>query len=52
MQQGSSITKVVNLYVRGSFVINTVLMDQKFDKIVDEVPKLEINTTVAREHVG
>ena len=27
-------------------------MDQEFDKIVDEVPKLEINTTEAREHVG
>ena len=27
-------------------------MDQEFDKIVDEVPKLEINTTAAREHVG
>ena len=51
-QLGSSITKVVNLYAWGGFVINTVLMDQEFDKIVDEVPKLEINTTVAREHVG
>ena len=28
------------------------LMDQEFDKIVDELPKLEINTTPAREHVG
>ena len=27
-------------------------MEQEFDKIVDEVPKLEINTTAAREHVG
>ena len=27
-------------------------MDQEFDKIVDEVPKLEINTIAAREHVG
>ena len=51
-QLGSSITKVVNLYARGGFVTNTVLMDQEFDKIVDEVPKLEINTTIAREYVG
>ena len=27
-------------------------MDQEFDKIVDDVPKLEINTTAARENVG
>ena len=51
-QIGSSITKVVNLYARGGFVINIVLMDQEFDKIVDEVSKLEINTAAARENVG
>ena len=51
-QLGSSITKVVNFYAWGGFVINTVLMDQEFDKIVDEVTKLEINTTIAREYVG
>ena len=51
-QLGSSITKVVNFYARGGFVINIVLMDQDFDKIVDDVPKLKINTTAAREHVG
>ena len=38
---GSSITKVVNLYARGGFVIIIVLMDQEFDKIVNEVPKLK-----------
>ena len=51
-QLGSSITKVVHLYAQGSFVVNTVLIDQEFDKIVNEVPKLEVNTTAAREHVG
>ena len=40
------------MYARGGFVINTVLMNQEFDKIVDEVPKIEINITAAREHVG
>ena len=51
-QLGSSITKVVHLYAIGGFVINIVLMDQEFDKIFDEVPKLEINTTAEREHMG
>ena len=32
--------------------MNVVLMDQEFDKIVDEAPKVDINTTAAREHVG
>ena len=32
--------------------MNVVIMEQEFDKIFDEVPKLEINTTAARKHVG
>ena len=51
-QLGSSITKSVILYARGIFVTNIVLMDKEFVKIVDEVPKLEINTTAVCEHVG
>ena len=51
-QLGSSLIKIVNFYTRRGFFVNVILMDQEFDKIVDEVPKLEINTTAAREHVG
>ena len=32
--------------------MNVLLMNQEFDKIVDEVPKIDINTTAARENVG
>ena len=32
--------------------MNAVLMDQEFEKNVDDIPKLEINTTAACEHVG
>ena len=51
-QLSSSIKKIVNLYARAGFVVNAILMDQEFDKIVDQVPLLEVNTTAAREHVG
>ena len=51
-QLSSSIKKIVNLYARAGFVVNAILMDQEFDKIVDSVPLLEVNTTAAREHVG
>ena len=51
-QLSSSLTKIVNLYARGGFVVNVVLMHQEFGKIVDELPKLEINTTAACEHIG
>ena len=50
-QLGNLLTKIVYLYSRGDFVVNVVLMDQEFDKIVDEVTNLDINTTAAREHV-
>ena len=39
-QLGSSLTKMVHLYARGGFVVSVVLMDQEFDKIVNDVPKI------------
>ena len=51
-QLGSSLTKMVHLYARGGFVVSVVLMDQEFDNIFYEVPKLEINTTAAPEQSG
>ena len=47
-QLGNSLTKIVNLYARGGFVLNVVLMYQEFEKNVDKVPNLDINTTAAR----
>ena len=47
-QLGKSLTKIVNLYARGGFVLNVVLMYQEFEKNVDKVPNLDINTTAAR----
>ena len=32
--------------------MQVVMMDQEFNKLVDKVPLLEINTIAAREHVG
>ena len=44
--------KIVKLYARGGFIVNNILMDQEFDKVVDEVELVEVNTTAAPEHVG
>ena len=52
-QLGSSLMKVVQqLYGRGGYVVNCILMDLEFEKVKDECPLVEINTTAAREHVG
>jgi hypothetical protein len=48
----SSVTKIVWLYARTSFIVKVVMMDQEFDKIEDEIYMVEINTTAARKHVG
>ena len=51
-QLSSSVKKIVNLYARAGFTVDVVLMDQEFDKIVDEILLAEVNTTAAREHVA
>ena len=45
------IVKDSKLYARGGFMVQTILMDQEFDKVKDKMPSLEVNTTAAREHV-
>ena len=40
------------LYARGGFVVQHAMMDMEFEKVKDLVPLVEVNTTVAREHVG
>ena len=51
-QLSSSLNKVIQYYKRANFIVNVILMDQEFDKVVDELPMVEINTSAAREHVG
>ncbi len=36
----------------GGEIINVMLMDMEFEKLVDLLPSVSINTTAAREHVG
>ena len=46
------IDRVVNVYARAGFRVRTILMDGEFEKIKDLVPRLECNTTAAKEHVS
>ena len=46
------IGRVLEVYKRAGFVIRTILMDGEFEKIEDLVPRLECNTTAAKEHVS
>jgi len=47
----AGITRMMDLYARGGFQVDTVLMDNKFEKLRNLVPILAINTTAAKEHI-
>jgi hypothetical protein len=48
----NSITRVLQIYGRAGFVVQTSLMDMEFEKLKDLIPQLTINTMAAQEHVG
>ena len=50
-QIANSLTEIVNIYVRGDFLIDLALMDMEFEKVRDKLAIVKVNTTAAREHV-
>jgi hypothetical protein len=40
------------VYTRGGFVVQTMMMDMEFEKLVNLLPNVTINTTAAMKHVG
>ena len=51
-QLSSHLTMVVKLYARGDFSIRNNLMNQEFDKVVENMPKIKVNIAAAQEQVG
>ncbi len=43
---------IVCVYARAGFTVQTILMDNEFNKIKDHVPHVNMNTLVAAEHIG
>ncbi|KAL7480380.1 hypothetical protein ACHAW6_006074, partial [Cyclotella cf. meneghiniana] len=48
---GNKLTRVLQFYNRGGFVVQTALMDREFESVKTTCPQLPINTTAANEHV-
>ena len=48
----NSLRRVVTMYAKAGFVVQTAMMDMEFDKLKSVMSELVINTTAAREHVG
>ncbi|KAL7460368.1 hypothetical protein ACHAXS_002287 [Conticribra weissflogii] len=47
-----SLRKTIQLYQRGGFRVQALLMDGEFDKVAKLLPEVVVNTTSAGEHVG
>ena len=51
-QLACNLRPIIKLCSRTGFVLQTILMDIEFDKVIPEIPKVSINTSVASEHVA
>ncbi len=48
---GSLLQRIIRVYARAGFTVQSILMDIEFDKVRNHVPMLDVNTTAASEHV-
>ena len=46
------LNRIVQTYNKAGFRVRIILMDNEFDKVKQQTPHLNINTTAANEHVG
>ena len=49
---GFLLQRIMTVYARAGFTVQTILMDNEFNKVMDHAPHVIINTTAAAEHVG
>ncbi len=47
-----TLERVIHIYGKVGFVVQTALMDMEFKKLRDKPPNVILSTTAAREHVG
>jgi hypothetical protein len=46
------LTRVLQVHERAGFRVRTILMDGEFENVSDLIPRVECNTTAAKEHVS
>ena len=51
-QVAFNLKRIISLYSRSGFTIQTIFMDMKFNKVIVEIPKVIINTSAPSEHVA
>ena len=43
----NSLKRVINLYARGGYTVDLIMMDQEFEKLKEKLELIEVNTTAA-----
>ena len=51
-QLGYLLQRIIRVYARAGFTIQTILMDNEFEKVRDHIHDATLNTPAASEHVG
>ena len=51
-QLGHLLQRILRVYARAGFRVQTIMMDNEFNKVRDHIPEININTPVAAKHVG
>ena len=51
-QLACKLKRIISLYSRAGFTIQTILMDMEFNEVIPEIPEVIINTSAASEHVA
>ncbi len=49
---GHLLQRIINVYVRAGFTVQTILIYNEFEKVKDHVPLAILNTLAAAEHIG
>jgi hypothetical protein len=49
---GLLLHRIINIYARAGFTVQTILMDNEFEKVKDHVLHATLNTPAASEHIG
>lgn len=49
---GKSLTKIIQFYAKGGFIVRVVLVDNEFAPLTDILPLVEVDATAAGEHVA
>jgi hypothetical protein len=49
---GYLLKRIIHIYACAGLTVQTILMDNEFDKVKDNVPHVNMNTPAAAEHVG